>query len=35
MKILIVGSNKPWAIERFYIKYLTELGADIHLYPSA
>ncbi len=35
MKILIVGSKKPWAIERFYIKYLTELGADIHLYPSA
>jgi spore maturation protein CgeB len=34
MKILIVGSNKPWAIERFYIKYLKELGADVHLYPA-
>ncbi|HEX3081390.1 MAG TPA: glycosyltransferase [Puia sp.] len=34
MRILIVGSNKPWAIERFYIKYLTELDADIHLYPA-
>jgi len=32
MKILIVGSDKPWAIERIYKKYLTELGADIHLY---
>src|SRR5579863_7076280 len=35
MKILIVGSNKTWAIERLYIKYLTELGADIYLYPAA
>src|SRR4051812_24303559 len=34
MKILIVGSNKSWAIERLYIKYLTELGPEIHLYPA-
>jgi len=32
LKILIVGSNKSWAIERFFIRYLKELGAEVHLY---
>jgi hypothetical protein len=34
MKILIVGSHKIWAIERFYIEYLKQFGAEVHLYPA-
>lgn len=34
MKILIAGSNKSWALERIYIKYLKELGMDVYLYPA-
>lgn len=29
MKILIVGSEKKWAIENFYFRYLQELGANV------
>ncbi|TDH23308.1 hypothetical protein EXU57_17705 [Segetibacter sp. 3557_3] len=32
MKILIVGSDKVWAIERFYHKYLNELGASTEFF---
>jgi spore maturation protein CgeB len=32
LKILIVGGNREWAIERYYLKYLKELGAEVHLY---
>lgn len=35
MKILIVGSNTDFAIERYFAKYLAEVGADIFLFPSA
>lgn len=35
MKILVVGSNSDYAIERYYVKYLKELGAEIYLFPSA
>ena len=35
MKVLIVGSNKSWAIERYYLKYLKDFGAEIFHYPSA
>jgi len=34
MKILLVGSNFSYAIERFYVKYLTALGVDINHYPA-
>ncbi len=32
MRVLIVGNDKPWAIERFYIAHLKESGAEVHLY---
>lgn len=32
MKILIVGSNKPWATERHFVGYLQQLGAEVYLY---
>jgi spore maturation protein CgeB len=32
LKILIVGSDKTWAIEKFYIKYLRELGVEVELF---
>ncbi len=35
MKILIVGSKSDYAIERYYMKYLQELGAEVYHYPSA
>jgi spore maturation protein CgeB len=35
MKVLIVGSNGPSAIERYYVKYLRQFGATVHHYPSA
>ncbi len=35
MRVLIVGSIKEYAIERFYIKYLKELGVEIFNYASA
>jgi spore maturation protein CgeB len=34
MRILIVGSNLPWAIERHFVKYLIQNGADVSLYPA-
>ena len=34
LKIVLVGSNYSWSIENYYIKYLTELGADIKLFPA-
>jgi spore maturation protein CgeB len=35
MKILIVGFDTPWAIEKYYIKYLQAYGAEVILYPAA
>jgi len=35
LKILLVGSNKHYAIERYYVKYLKELGAEVFHFPSA
>lgn len=35
MKILMVGSNSAYAIERYYFKYLIELGAEVRLFNSA
>ncbi len=35
MKILIVGSDESYAIERIYHKYLVEIGHDVDLYPLA
>lgn len=35
MKVLIVGSDGPSAIERYYVKYLRQFGAKIYHYPSA
>ena len=33
MKVLIVGGNKSWwAIERYYIRHLEELGAEVQVY---
>ena len=29
MKLLIVGSDKVYAIENFYVKYLRELGVEV------
>jgi spore maturation protein CgeB len=34
MKILLVGSSKPWSIERYFVKYLRQLGAEVVLYGS-
>ena len=31
MKLLLVGSNNKWAIERYYIKYLREIN-DVEIY---
>jgi spore maturation protein CgeB len=35
MKVLLVGSNKKWAIEKYYAKYLRQLGVDINHFTSA
>ena len=35
MKILLVGSNRPMAIERHYAHHLSLLGADILHYAAA
>lgn len=32
MRLLIVGSNQKWAIERIYLKYLKELNPDTYLF---
>lgn len=32
MKLLIIGSNHNWAIERFYLKYLRELNKETYLF---
>jgi hypothetical protein len=34
MKILLVGSNFNSAIERYYLRYLEQLGASVSLYPA-
>jgi len=34
MKILVVGSDKIYAIENFYTKYLRELGEEVLLFPA-
>lgn len=34
MKLLLAGSNKIYAIENFYIKYLRELGVEIVHFPA-
>lgn len=34
MKIVIFGSNNSWSIERFYKKYLSELGCDVQIFDS-
>ncbi len=34
MKILLVGSNFDYAIERYYVRYLKALGAKINHYPA-
>ena len=31
-KILIVGSDEKWSIEKLYVKYLVEGGADVQLF---
>jgi spore maturation protein CgeB len=33
MKILLVGSQKEWAIENHYKRYLAERGAEVELFP--
>ena len=35
MKLLIVGSDSPYAIERYFVKYLREMGVEINHFPSA
>ena len=32
MKILLVGSNFSYAIERYFVRYLTEMGVEINQY---
>lgn len=32
MKLLIIGANNIWSIERFYFQYIKEQGIDIHLF---
>lgn len=34
MKILIVGSNYSWSIENYFIKYFSEMGLEIELFPA-
>ena len=34
MKLFIVGSDKVYAIENFYVKYLREVGIDIFHFPA-
>lgn len=34
MKLLIVGSDKVYAIENFYVKYLQEQGCEVSLLPA-
>jgi spore maturation protein CgeB len=34
MKLLIAGSDKVYAIENFYVKYLKELGVDVLHFPA-
>lgn len=31
-RLLLIGSNNIWSIERYYLKYLKELGIDTHLF---
>lgn len=35
MKLLIVGSNKVYAIENYYAKYIEEFGWDVYHYPAS
>ena len=34
MKILLVGADNKWAIERYYVNYLTKLGVEINHFPA-
>ena len=34
MRILVVGSDKIYAIEKLYTRYLKELGEEVHLFPA-
>ena len=34
MKLLIVGSDKIFAIENYYVKYLREEGCDVSQFPA-
>lgn len=34
MRILVVGSDKIYAIENLYTRYLKELGEEVHLFPA-
>ena len=34
MKLLIVGSDYTWSIERHYLKYIREQNPDIMLFPA-
>jgi spore maturation protein CgeB len=34
VKLLIIGSDDIWSIERFYVKYIGESGVNISLFPA-
>ena len=34
MRILLVGSNYSWSIENYFIKYFSEMGLKIELFPA-
>jgi hypothetical protein len=34
MKLLIIGSDKVYAIENFYVKHLARLGLEVQLFPA-
>jgi spore maturation protein CgeB len=34
MKILVIGSDKVYAIENLYVKYLAEMGEEVSLFPA-
>ncbi len=34
MKLMIIGSDKIYAIENFYVKHLARLGVDVQMFPA-
>jgi hypothetical protein len=34
MKVLVTGSDKVYAIEKLYTRYLKEIGEDVELFPA-